>query len=244
MARKPLISVVIPTLNEEKYLPITLGFLRAQRGLEWGKDFEVVVADGNSNDHTREIAHFMHAKVITERTHTIAAGRQKGWLAARGDIIVFTDADAQPPTDWLAHITKPLRERSDISACYGPLYPSDGTFMEDVFMKTLFNLYLWVTGVAGLPSGGGNNLAIRRAVLERSGGFDVNLVTAEDLEVQRKAKRYGKVIFVLGAPTKVSARRVHEWGYVKYFKFHIDNLLSLHFGSGSHARENPYEPIR
>ncbi|VVC71652.1 Glycosyltransferase AglE [uncultured archaeon] len=244
MSHKPLISVVIPTLNEEKYLPITLGFLRAQRGLEWGKDFEVIVADGNSSDHTREIAHFMHAKVLTERTHTIAAGRQKGWRAARGEIIVFTDGDAQPPVDWLSNITRPLLEDSSISACYGPLYPSDGSFVEDVFMKTVFNLYLWATSLVGLPSGGGNNLAIRRSVLERSGGFDVNLVTAEDLEVQRKAKRYGKVPFILGAPTKVSARRVHQWGYVKYIAFHINNLLSLHFGDSRHARENPYEPIR
>ena len=63
----PKISVVIPTLNEEKYLPFCLESLTKQTF----KEFEIIIADGNSTDKTQEIAHKYTKKVIRTINHSI-----------------------------------------------------------------------------------------------------------------------------------------------------------------------------
>jgi Glycosyltransferases involved in cell wall biogenesis len=91
------VSVIIPTLNEEKNITKTLKAIRAQK-----TDFEVevIVADGESEDKTVLLARRYADKIVTERTHTIAAGRQAGAMVAEGEILVYTDADAIPEKDW------------------------------------------------------------------------------------------------------------------------------------------------
>ena len=81
------VSIVVPTKNEEAYLPILLASLRGQTF----QDFEIIVADAHSTDRTREIALQAGAKVVDGGMP--GPGRNRGAAVAQGEIIFFFDAD-------------------------------------------------------------------------------------------------------------------------------------------------------
>ena len=94
----PTASFVVPALNEADYLPATLRSIRAQTT---GVDYEVVVADGASTDATRAIASEAGAHVVVSDAGGIAAGRNAGARAVRGEWLAFVDADTTVRPDYL-----------------------------------------------------------------------------------------------------------------------------------------------
>ena len=92
-----MLSIVIPTYNEEEYLPRLLASIRSQRF----EGYEIVVADARSTDRTRQIAERFGARVVEGGMP--GPGRNLGAVAAKGDLLLFLDADViLPDTDWLA----------------------------------------------------------------------------------------------------------------------------------------------
>src|SRR5665213_4213761 len=91
-----MISIIIPTLNEEKILKKTLTSLKQLKVA----DYEIIVSDGASTDKTLEIAKDHAHKVITHTSagrQNIAQGRNAGAAHAHGDYLVFIDADVFIP---------------------------------------------------------------------------------------------------------------------------------------------------
>jgi len=86
-----MLSIIIPTLNEEKFLPHLLISLKEQTF----KDFEIIVADNNSTDATRSIALKSGAKMVEGGLP--ARGRNNGAKVARGEWLLFLDADVILP---------------------------------------------------------------------------------------------------------------------------------------------------
>ena len=91
----PYISIIIPTLNEEDYILTLLKNLKHQTY----KNFEIIIADAFSKDKTREIAEKFKAKIVNGGTPSI--GRNNGASAARGEILIFFDADVEIKTNYL-----------------------------------------------------------------------------------------------------------------------------------------------
>lgn len=234
------VSVVIPTLNEEKYLPHLLAALKAQKGFYWGEDFEVIVADGHSKDRTIPIAHSFGCRTVFEHVRTISAGRNAGANVAKGDIVVFTDADAVPPETWLLHLWTAFEDKR-VAAAFGGLDAWDGTWFETLFARTFGWLFFYLTARVGLPSAAGSNLAIRRRILKKIGGFNVKLVTGEDVDVQKRARKYGRVSYINKAWTRVSMRRIRNWGYLRYILFHLANFVRIHAKASGYEE---YEAVR
>ena len=83
------VSVIIPTLNEEKILPHLLDDFRNQTA----KDFEVIVADAGSGDKTVEVAKAYKAQLV--KGGLPAVGRNNGAKIARGEFLFFLDADVR-----------------------------------------------------------------------------------------------------------------------------------------------------
>jgi glycosyltransferase involved in cell wall biosynthesis len=90
-----MLSIVIPTFNEEKYLPGLLKTLQEQTF----KDYEIIVADNDSSDATRTIAVMAGARVVGGGLP--ARGRNLGAEVARGEWLLFLDADVILPSDFL-----------------------------------------------------------------------------------------------------------------------------------------------
>lgn len=103
------ISIVIPVYNEEKQLADCLRAI-AQQKL---KPFEVIVVDNNSTDRTVQIAkRFAFVKVITAKRQGVVYARDRGFNAARGDVIGRIDADTRLPADWTRQVASIFDDRS------------------------------------------------------------------------------------------------------------------------------------
>ncbi|MCL1929751.1 glycosyltransferase [Candidatus Saccharibacteria bacterium] len=102
--KKPFFSVVIPTLNEEKFLPKLLRNLVDQ----YWSDFEVIHIDGHSDDQTvQEAAKFktkLNIKTVTCKIRNVSVQRNLGGEHAVGEWIIFFDADTQIDPDFLLGI--------------------------------------------------------------------------------------------------------------------------------------------
>ncbi len=101
-----MLSVVIPTLNEAKYLPGVLASLKKQTFA----DFEVIVADAASTDGTREIALGHGCHVV--QGGTISQGRNAGARRARGKYLLFLDADVTVAPDFLEELMFKVRKKN------------------------------------------------------------------------------------------------------------------------------------
>lgn len=237
MTAKPEVSIVVPTYNEERYIRRALEGLFSQKA---DFDYEVIVSDGHSTDSTVKIAKEMGARVVFEPKRTIAAGRHAGFVAAQGSIIVSSSADVHVGPDWLAKLVAPIRKGRYV-ASGGPVIPKDGNLLEHAFAKGLLTPVARGLSRMGIPYVVADNMAIRADVFHRIGGFDTDMVTAEDTYLVKKALRFGRFKFVKNAPVYISMRRVREWGYPKYLLYHGSNFFKYHFTGKSHSG---YEPIR
>ncbi len=233
-----LVSVVIPTLNEENYLPKLLESLRAQ---ETRHEFEVIVADGHSSDSTAEIARNFGATVVFEKNRSATWERQAGALAAKGEVIAFTDADAVLPNDWVETVASGFQRTPGLVMYYGPVYILDGNGIARYLWNTFVANFQGVCFALGVYHMIGANFAVRRAVFFSIGGFNTKLVTCEDLDLAKRISKEGSVKFSQGLFVHVSARRAEKWGYLEYALFHIVNGLLFQFAGKSKA---DYAPVR
>lgn len=235
--KKPDISIVIPTLNEEKYLESALDSLRSQFT---SKSYEIIIADGYSEDKTVEIAKGLADKIVYEKKRTISAGRQAGAMAAEGKVIVSAGADMYVDSHWLDTLTKPIFDKTHIAST-GPVVPSDGNIIEEIFAHGFLKPTAHILSKTGFHHVVADNMAIEAEIFKKVGGFNPDLATCEDLDLISRLKGHGKIAFIPDAQAYVSMRRVREWGYPKYLHFHTTNFLKYHFRGKPHDK---YEPVR
>ncbi len=231
------ISVIIPTYNEEKYIETCLRSLECQ---DYPGNYEVIVSDGSSTDNTARIAERFADRVIVDRKDTIAYGRQAGSLAARYQVLAYTDADTFIPSDWLSNLASSLEDGRVVGA-HGKLLPLDGNRLENDFCKYVLPPYSQLMVNINKPSVPGSNFAVRRKAFDRVGGFNTKLATGEDVDLCNRIKSLGKFIYNPDAVVYVSTRRVRKWGYLKMLSFYTSNTLRYHT-LGRVAKS--YEPIR
>lgn len=231
------ISIIIPTLNEEKYLEETLKSLLNQKHVP---EYELVIADGGSTDNTIKIAKKYADLVVHEPKRTTAAGRQSGALASHGEILVSANADCIYPENWLVNIIKPL-EKKKIAASLGKILPKDGDFIDNVFSNLFLNPTANLLSKINLHFAAGENMAIKRREFLKVRGFNSNLVCAEDTDLIKRIKKYGKIVYIPEAVVYVSMRRVRKWGKLYFVYFHTSNFIKMHFFNNAHAH---YQPIR
>ena len=207
------ISVVIPTLNEEKYMPALLRSIMAQEP----RPLEVIVVDGGSEDRTVELARGLGAKVI-ERPSNIAEARNIGAENARGDHLLFLDADTVLPPGFMEAVERlgPVE-----CAIFRPeplemaLLGRIGCIVGWLFCKLkIFNpCYMGVL--------------LRKDVFWAVGGFNPELAYNEDLDLLRRLVRMRvKIVYPKDIYLYNSTRRWVENGRLRLQEV-LRNLLRL-----------------
>jgi rSAM/selenodomain-associated transferase 2 len=196
VTEQALISIVIPTLNEEAVLGATLDALEAQT-----PPFEVLVVDGHSSDGTRERARAAGATVL-RAPRGRAAQLNRGADAADGDVYLFLHADTLLPPSGLA----PIR---DALASPGA---TAGTFRLRFDDTTpLLRFYAWCTRWPWIRlCFGDRGLFVTRSAFEAVGGYP-DWPIFEDLELAARLYEYGGFRFLDTAVT-TSARRFQRNG--------------------------------
>jgi glycosyltransferase involved in cell wall biosynthesis len=205
MKKEPELSCVIITLNEEKNLPWLLESLKNQTF----KDFEVIVADYNSTDKTRKIARHFGCKITQGGVHSVA--RNNGAKIARGNYLLFLDADSVLPKNFLAKNLAKFKKSGKGTATV-KIKPMS----EKVRDRMLFNLYnYWAKGMSRIsPHCAGCSIFTKKDVFLALGGFDEKIVFAEDHNYAKRARRYGFIF--LPVPINNSVRRLEKDGRVKF----------------------------
>lgn len=177
-----ILSIIIPTYNEEEYLPILLESIKTQNFT----DYEIIVADANSTDKTCEIAQ-KYDCIIVEGGMP-AVGRNNGANIAKGEYLLFLDSDLKLTDDYLRKVIYEFKmERLGIGITQmKPLSKKT----EDKVLHNLANLFM--IGVENIkPHGAGcYGIIAKKELHDACGGFDENLTFGEDTDyIERLAKK-------------------------------------------------------
>ena len=192
------ISIVIPTWNEETWLPRLLESLKPIASVD-----EIIIADNNSIDHTVALAKRYDCKIV--QGGKPAQGRNAGGRAAKNDLIIFIDADAIVTPPVIEALEKIFSDPKVIGAHFSIQPITSDKFI--IVCYWLMNLYFYTLLKLGVAQGIGGFIAVRKSAFEKVGGFDETLEAAEDTDFHRRLGKVGKVIFEPKHKVLVSARR-------------------------------------
>lgn len=226
-------SIVIPTYNEAKYIGRTLGALKNQTF----KDFEIIVKDGLSQDETVKIAKNFTKKVVSIRDCSAGDARNQGARYAEGEILVFMDGDTFLPPRTLARFCKLMGD--DVVGLSCRKVPQSSSIL-DRLLYEFVNISTFVSGLMGVGGAHGNCMLIRRTVFERIGGFNSNIIVAEEQELVRRASKFGRYIFLLDHCVVENPRRLQKWGRLRLYKAWFIGM----FKSFTSGKKQIYEKVR
>lgn len=213
-----MISVVIPTYNEERNIERCLQALDEQTIPR--KDFEVVVVDGQSSDRTVEIAERYADKVIQQVSEGVGGARNDGVKVAEGEIVVTTDADCVPYREWLEVVQEHFKNEG-VVAVTGILDPFDYeglNIYETYVYRLLFQLsnhLLSVFAMVGYYHLCGANSAFHRDTFLEIGGYQ-DLPYSDDVEIYKRLKPKGKMVLDKRMKVNYSIRRIKKMSLIKY----------------------------
>ena len=203
----PQASFIVPTLNEEKYLQACLSSIVDQKTCV---DYELIVADGGSTDKTVTIAERYADKVICLNRKGIWLGRNKGASRARGQLLLFIDADTSIPRNYL-EVTQGVMQDNQISALSNAFrFDKRGRLVE--MAQDVVNNYLLAKSLAGIGEILGFNAVIGRTTFAKVGGFpDAPL---DDAAIAKKLRKVGRLAYLLEPKVTTSYRRLERSGMI------------------------------
>jgi glycosyltransferase involved in cell wall biosynthesis len=227
ISESPIISVVIPAYNEQDFLGPCLKTLQYQ---STDIEYEVIVVDNNSSDNTAKVAEEYGARVVYQPIQGVCAARQAGTEAAKGEIVISTDADATFHPDYLTNVMKKFAERPDASAIAGTPFYVDAPLWIFIYKPPLF-AFSWIvykiTGSAGYISA--CNTAFKKKYWT---GYNTALTQGGDeFGLLKQLKPKGHVVLDLNNPVNTSSRRLQRGFLYNFFVtlltyYVLDYLLS------------------
>jgi len=246
---QPVISVVVPALNEEKLIERTLRCFPPEVRERYS--IELIVSDGGSSDRTVEIARRYADLVVChteERKQTIAEGRNRGAERASGDLLVFINADTVPrdPQAFLAELVR-LAEAWIVGtgtmayACPVEIGPEERR-MSDALFHTFFNNYVRMLNALGLGMGRGECQVVYRDPFNRVGGYENRMAAGEDFDLYNRLTKLGRIGHRQALLVYESPRRFRRYGYLRVLCEWTLNALSVMFLRKSVSKE--WEQIR
>ncbi len=212
------ISIIIPTLNEEKVIERTL-----RQFIPLRKEFnlELIVSDDSSGDRTVEIASGLADKIVRNEDGVRGRSRSlnRGVRQARHDIFLFLDADMiiDNKEGFFNEVYSVFDADPGIAGGMMDyfVYPEESTFSDwlthrfwNAVMRGVLRLG-WGISTPGFQMG-------KRDVFELLGGFDQKLRLAQDIDYSLRLSRIRKIHYFESARLYESPRRYRDEGYVVY----------------------------
>lgn len=232
----PPISIIIPTLNEEKLISQTIS--QFTPGLKEQFNIEVIISDGGSKDKTLQLLDGTADIVITineGETQNIPAGRNAGVKSANGDLLYFFNADTL--IDDVEYFFKKtisvFRDRKVLACtCKIKVFP-DQVKLRDKIFHSFYNNYVRFLNALGMGMGRGECHIIRKDVFYQVKGYNEELSAGEDYDLFRRIRKLGKIKFLKNLTVYESPRRYRKFGYRKVITDWTRNSLSVLFKNKS-----------
>jgi len=231
------ISVIVPTLNEEKYIHKCLYSLKSQ---EFEGGYEVIVVDGGSFDRTMEVAEPLADKTVLFPKAPVGAARNLGAKIAKGGIVAFIDADTVASEQWLNNIQEAFASFDRPIGVTGPTLTYEGGKLDRLAYKIATEWIQKFSLLMGIPHVAGFNCAYLKEPFLKCGGFDENKRLSEDLVLSLKMRRKGRIIYNKNVLAYTSLRRVKHYGYPYLLIFYLINDIFFFVTN----RTLSYHPIR
>jgi len=218
-----MISIIIPTLNEEKYLSDLIKLIKKQN-IEEG--YEIIVSDAGSKDRTREIARSHGCKVAEGGLP--AKGRNQAAKIAKGDKLLFLDAEAVIEKDFCKKAIEEFKKRNLVIASCG-IEPVT-KYKIPKFLHNL--LYNWpARGLENIFPYASSFILVKKEIHDKLGGFDEGIKIAEDHAYIRHAMKFGKVGFLRSVKQRFVPRRyLKEGELATSIKYLLCNLYNVFIG--------------
>ena len=105
-----LASVIIPAKDAADFIQVCINSLKNQEEYQFNDQYEIILVDDGSTDNTADIAEACGVKVIRQMNKGPAASRNIGVRIAKGKIVLFTDADCIPTSNWIFQMLKPFED--------------------------------------------------------------------------------------------------------------------------------------
>jgi len=211
---KPLFSIIIPTLNEEAYLPHILGDLKRQKHA----CFEVLVMDGKSEDRTRVVAEgfsvFFPIAVHEVAERNVAHQRNMGAVKAQGQYLVFLDADARIRPVFLRRLERFIGKNRGL--IFIPSISPDEDTPQTKVAFSFANFFVDLSQSMGKPFSSGGSMIVERHFFAFLGGFAEDVYMSEDHQLVQLARKYGvRAKFLPRITVKMSLRRMKREGQLR-----------------------------
>jgi len=221
-----LLSVVIPAFNEQNQIGGSLqrieqALVSNQRdGLSW----ELIVCDNNSTDQTAAVASEFGATVVFEPVNQISLARNTGASIARGDWLLFIDADSYPSSELMAEVLD-LASAGHHIGCGSTITVKDGTLFNKLRLERLnplFRLFRLCGGVF---------ILCEREAFTSIGGFSLSVFALEEIDFVIRLKRYGrtqrKLFAILHRNPVFTSGRKGGYGIRSFARICVSNVAAV-----------------
>ncbi|MBQ8018465.1 MAG: glycosyltransferase [Methanobrevibacter sp.] len=227
-----ILSIIIPTYNEEEYLPVLLDSIKKQSF----DDYEIIVADANSTDKTRDIAKSYGCIVVDGGLP--AVGRNNGAKIAKGEYLLFLDSDLKLTDEYLRNVIYEFRmERLGIAITQ--MVPMSNK-VEDKLYHDFAN-YFMISVEKIKPHGAGcYGIIARKELHDACGGFDEELNFGEDTDYIERLAKKERFKVLRNAKIGVSTRRLEEEGIETLIRQYGKSTVNDFLGKRTDAEELNY----
>lgn len=239
------ISIIIPTLNEGAWLKKTLIYLR--KNLK-KTSYEIIVSDGNSKDNTIKIAKRYADKIIIYRgkkRQGIARGRNDGAKHARGEYLVFIDAEIviPKPDEFFKQALYEFEENPGLVAIApkSRVYQSTETLTDKLVYLYLNNYNILINNLFHIGGAPGEFQMFKSSVFKKLRGYNPSLAAGEDYDLFMRASKIGRTK-IIKLTIYHSARRARKVGWPKLLLTWFIDTLHLFFFKKAKSKE--WEVIR
>ena len=189
-----MISVIIPTLNEEKNIGRLISFMNIPHS---NLIYEIIVVDGGSSDNTLKVAHNAGAIVLQSPQKGRAAQMNFGAAFAKSDILYFVHADVMPPESFPRDIKNALKNKFNCGR-FCTQFDRKSYLLK---LISFFSRFDWFACY-----GGDQTFFITRKLFDVIGGFKNEMLIMEDYDISQRAKESGHYAIIPKKIT-VSARK-------------------------------------
>lgn len=208
-------SIIIPALNESKYLPALLDSIAKQ---QYKDPIEVIVVDGGSNDDTVKIAlsytPSMPNLTVLQGPRDIGAQRNMGAKQAKYQYLLFLDADVQLPNNLLSDLS--TRTPTEPRFIIAVMHVFVGMSIIDRVYYYIGCLFLFAFLVAKMPVTNGDFMLTTRENFDKVGGFKEHVVLGEDIDFGKRSIASGATYKFMWRPKIIaSLRRARTMGHTR-----------------------------
>ncbi len=222
------LSIVVPALNEERYIGACLESIFSQNDSRIACVF--VLLSPQTADGTAQVAAQYPVTILIAPAPGTNAARDFGMQQTSTELVAFIDADCRIDSRWLDAVFSRFEAENELVCLSGPYdyyeLAAPKKFLYEAYIRTFGVLEQWIWHCKLY----GGNFVITRQVWKAANGFDKTYeFFGDDVSIGKVLSRFGKVRFIVSFRVKSSGRRFNKVGFLRLSATYIMQFLKLMF---------------